>query len=91
MNLRFFVLLAFSIACAKFSFGQSGPVTVASPDGRLVATFETVVHDVAANSGSLAYSVRFGGKPLVERSALSLELEGQRPLGTDVHIVNSTP
>jgi alpha-glucosidase len=67
--------------------------TLSSPDGRLVLVIET---QTAANAGSppaeqLVYRVTFRGKLLVDQSALRLELEGQRPLGTDVRIVSATP
>jgi alpha-glucosidase len=48
---------------------------------------------VGANPGAeqLVYRVMFRGKPLIETSALRLELDGQRPLGSDVRIVNVVP
>jgi len=62
-----------------------------SPNGALAMTFETVVDGRATQaSGRLVYSVTFHGKPLVDRSALSLELQGQRPLGTNISIVQGT-
>lgn len=39
----------------------------------------------------IVYSVAFQGKPLVDESALRLDLEGQRLLGTDVRITKATP
>jgi alpha-glucosidase len=79
------------LGCAFTSFAQSNPVNLKSPDGRLVATFETVDNDQPAASGRLVYSVTFRGKPLIDRSALSLELQGQRPLGPEMRIVSATP
>ncbi len=62
-----------------------------SPDGRLTLDFETVAnHAPNSAGGQLVYSVTFEGKPLVEESGLKLELEGQRPLGTDVRIVSAS-
>jgi alpha-glucosidase len=66
-------------------------VTVESPDKRLAAKFETIVDNTPAATGRLVYSVTFAGKPLLDRSGLSLELQGQRPLGPHVRIVNATP
>ena len=80
--------------------------TLTSPDGRLVLAIETQVPPVAppgpggpsasaipANPGAeqLVYRVTYRGKALIENSALRLELEGQRPLGSDVRIVNVVP
>ncbi len=64
--------------------------TLSSPDGRLVLVIET---QTAGNppGEQLVYRVTFRGKPLVDPSALRLEFEGRRPLGTDVRIVNATP
>lgn len=82
MNRPLGLLLLFPAALALF--GQSS-VTVSSPDARLVLTFETV-------KGQLVYSVTFRGKPLIDRSSLQLQLQGQRePLGSDVAIVKQTP
>jgi alpha-glucosidase len=77
--------LAVSFVTAGTLFAQQSSVTVKSPDGRLVAAFETT-------QNQLVYSVSFRGKPLIERSALSLTLQGLRPdLGSNVRIVNQTP
>ncbi len=35
--------------------------------------------------------MKYGGKPLVNDSGLSLELQGQQPLGADVHLTQTTP
>jgi alpha-glucosidase len=61
---------------------------VTSPDGQLKITIETAANDAAAESGPLTYAVSFRGQPLVDRSALRLELQGRAPLGTNVKIVN---
>lgn len=55
-----------------------------SPDGRIEVSFD-------ADSGQLSYSVSFRGKALIDRSALRLELQDQKPLGTNVSIVSQTP
>ncbi len=89
--IRSLAAIAVSLGCALMSFAQSDPVSVKSPDGRLAATFETVENDQPAASGKLVYSVTFRGKPLIDRSALSLELQGQRPLGPEMQIVSATP
>lgn len=76
---------------ATVLFGQTNSVTLESPDKRILATFETVQNKQAAALGELVYSVRFRGKPVVDRSALSLALEGQRPLGAELRIMQATP
>ena len=72
-----FTLLALVGVCA---FAQT---PLRSPDGQLAISFQTT------GKGQLTYSVAFHGKPLFEASALSLELQGQRPLGTNVRITSS--
>ncbi len=59
---------------------------IASPDGKLVLKIETVPAAQNSPVGRLVYGVTFRGKPLLEQSALKFELEGQRPLGTEVRI-----
>lgn len=71
--------------------GQTNSVTLGSPDKRILATFETVQNKQPAALGELVYSVQFRGKPVVDRSSLSLALQGQRPLGTELRIVQATP
>jgi alpha-glucosidase len=64
---------------------QASPPVLKSPDGRLVLTFET------GGKGQLAYSVTYKDKPLIERSNMTLNLQGQRPLGAEVKIVRAAP
>ncbi|MCU1249403.1 MAG: hypothetical protein JWQ49_2432 [Edaphobacter sp.] len=71
-------------------FAASSPVTLTSPDHRLVIEFTTVEgKDTTKTDGKLVYSVSFRGKPLLDESALALELDGQPTLGSSVHIVAS--
>ncbi len=91
MVIRSSAVIAAVLGCAFTSSAQSNPVTVKSPDGRLVASFETIDNDQPAASGKLVYSVTFRGKPLIERSALSLQLQGQRPLGPEMQIASAMP
>jgi alpha-glucosidase len=61
-----------------------------SPDGRLSIVFETIVDNQAlGEGGQLVYSVTFQDQPLVDRSALSLELQHQKPLGEGVKIIST--
>ncbi len=91
MTIRFFSLLALPFAFATALFSQSNTVTLKSPDGRLAATFETVDKNQPAQSGRLMYSVTFRGNPVIVRSGLTLNLQGQRPLGPEVQIAQATP
>ena len=69
---------------------QSGETILTSPDGRLAIQFQTVSNSQPAPAGGrLVYSVSFQGKPLIEPSALRLDLKDQTPLGSNVRIVNS--
>lgn len=56
-----------------------------SPNGQLTISFETEA------SGQLTYSVSFHNKPLIVASPLSLELQGARPLGQNVHFTSQNP
>jgi len=74
------------------SRAQSGPVEVSSPDHRTTLRFAVQPgKGQSASDGQLVYSVTFRGKPVLEDSALRLELVGQPPLGAAVHIAGSTP
>ncbi|HJY08941.1 MAG TPA: glycoside hydrolase family 97 N-terminal domain-containing protein, partial [Bryobacteraceae bacterium] len=75
--------------CAALA--QSSSATLRSPNGQLAITFQTVDKQTPSSSGQLTYAVQFQGKPLVDRSALSLDLQSQRPLGAAVRIVKATP
>ncbi len=75
--------LIFAVA---FPVVAQPPVTVLqSPNQRIELALKIVQKD-PAQPGELAYSVAFDGKPLVEWSALRLEVQGQRPLGASVRI-----
>ena len=84
-------ILIFSL-CSAAAFAQSGTATLKSPDGRLELTFRTGTKtESTAAGGALTYAVTFQGKPLLENSALKLELQGQSPLGPNVRILKATP
>jgi alpha-glucosidase len=85
---------ALSLVCFTISAGlaQTAEPSLASPDGRIVATFATMEKNQAAPAGGqLVYSLAFQGKSLFEPSALRLELEGEKPLGSRVRILSVTP
>ena len=72
-------------------WSQTGAVELLSPDAGLAFRLTTVSDNrPTAAASKLVYAVSFQGKPVMESSALSLELEGQKPLGAEVRIVNVT-
>jgi alpha-glucosidase len=75
-----------TVIFAAVVLAQPTAAVLKSPSGQLVVTFETVQNQQPASSGQLVYSVTYKGKPLIDRSALSLELQGEPPLGTNVTI-----
>src|ERR1700748_2657359 len=87
--------LAFVFLAAAFGqecLAQSAPITLTSPDQRLTIEFTTIPQKGSSDfGGKLMYSVNFCGKPLLDQSALALELEGQPVLGDKVKIVEATP
>ncbi len=88
--MRYTTILALLLTAATV-WPQSGTAVVNSPDGRLAISFRTVAQNQPAPAGGqLVYMVSFQGKPLIEPSALRLDLKGQPPLGQDVRIVNTT-
>jgi alpha-glucosidase len=82
--IREIALLAALAAQTQAQVQAPAPV-LKSPDGRLVLTFET------GGKGQVAYSVTYKDKPLIERSDMTLNLQGQRPLGAEVKIVRAAP
>lgn len=76
---------------AAASLGQSNESILNSPDGRLSMRFRTVIKNAPASAGQIVYSVTFRGRPLLDDSALRLDLQGMRPLGAEVRIVNAAP
>ena len=72
-----------SLACGLFATGLSA-AALRSPDGNIEVQFD-------APSGQLSYSVNFHGKPMLDRSALRLELQDQKPLGAAINITAQTP
>ena len=92
LNRRFLVAYWF---CSTVVLAQPRTALLRSPDGRLEIRFETSQSQKdqpetpAAEHGQLVYSVKVEGKPLLERSVLRLDLQGQPPLGADVRIANT--
>ena len=66
------------------------PITlVNSPDNKLQIAFDIGQPGKKNSSNQLVYRVSFNGKQLIKPSALSLDIKGYEPLGSDVSIVNS--
>jgi alpha-glucosidase len=100
---RCLVLTCGLFCAAAIALAQSGTAAVSSPDGRIAITFQTVEKSTSApqrdtpapskilspSGGQLIYSVSYGGKPLVQPSALRLHFDGQQPLGADIRLVTS--
>ena len=80
--MRSLCIALFAIAC---TLAQSPTAGVTSPNGSLAITF------TAASPGKLTYAVTYQGKPLIDASALGLDLQGERPLGSDLRITSVTP
>jgi alpha-glucosidase len=59
-----------------------GQTSVQSPDGAIAMS-------ISADGGRLTYSVTYRGRPVIAPSALGLEIEEQRALGTRVRIAGS--
>ena len=76
------ILLGVMAGCGLALAQGATPVVVSSPDGLIRMTFSTP-------GGSLVYEVGYRGKPVLDRSALGLEIQNQPVLGTDVEIVSS--
>ncbi|MGC2162950.1 MAG: glycoside hydrolase family 97 N-terminal domain-containing protein, partial [Silvibacterium sp.] len=89
----FHCLLAMLFLLPGFSLvhAQSRPVEVSSPDHRVVLTFAIRPgRNQTSGDGQLVYAVAFRGKPVLEDSALGLDLANQPALGTAVQITGST-
>jgi len=91
----FAALLAVAALVPCASRGQSTPLILCSPDHALTMRFDLALTAAAKGGPSaaathkLTYSVEFHGKPVIEASALALELNDQPPLGSDVQLVDS--
>lgn len=85
------LLLAAIVAGASvFTFGQSSPLVLISPDGRVAVQFSIQTPERDSNEGGkLVYSVAFRGKHLIDPSALGLDIEGYPVLGAQVQIAGS--
>jgi alpha-glucosidase len=87
MKVIFALLFA---GCTALTALAAPPDTVrlASPDGRIVMSFSLAARG-GDGSGQLVYAVQFQGKPVIDNSALGLELDGDTALGADVAITGA--
>ena len=82
----FFVTGYFSVAIC-----QDRTSSLLSPDKKISIEFGVGQLDKKSpDSNQLYYRVFFNGKPLLNNSAMSLDIDGYKALGSDVHIVNTT-
>ena len=81
------VVLLFAAGSA---LAQPFQALLSSPNRALSISFLTVSNDQPARSGQLVYTVSFRDRPLLDRSALRLDLKDQPPLGSNVRLVTST-
>ena len=73
------MLLAAGLAPA-----ETGTAVVSSPDGLIQMTFSTA-------SGQLVYAVTYRGKPVIDQSALGLDIQNQPVLGASQQIAGTRP
>lgn len=81
------VSMLVATACTASISAQGESPVLFSPDRQLALRFATVPDKDSGPGGKLVYSLSFHGKPVLDSSALGLELESQPPLGSDVNIV----
>lgn len=83
-------LFATALASLAPCFAQTAPVKLVSPDGQIVIHFATQSQEsTESGGGKLVYSVDFHGKSALTASGLSLELDDQPALGSDVKITGA--
>jgi alpha-glucosidase len=81
----------FALAIPLMGFSQTSTPKVSSPDGQLVMGFSIQPSASLGENGSgkLMYTLTFHGKPVIDNSALGLELDDKTPLGVNVTITDS--
>ena len=78
----------FALELVSVAFAQSATLELASPNRQLVVHFDTKP-SASGQRRKLIYSATFHGKPILDDSALALELGDQQALGADVRMVDS--
>jgi alpha-glucosidase len=87
------ILFCFSLFFAMPACPQAALPRVISPDGQLAMSFSIRPSATLGQGGSgqLVYSVTFHGKPVIDESALGLDLDDHTPLGMNVTITGNQP
>ena len=89
--LLFIIELFMLILITIGTYGQSNNTTLKSPNGLLIVSFDVLSSNQRSPSvGQIVYRVTVDGKPLIDQSALCLNLQNQSPLGANVKIKNIT-
>ena len=89
----FYKVAAFSLIAGvgSVAVAQAPVTTLVSPDGRLTITFGIHLDQHASTEdGHLVYALKFLGKQVLDDSGLSLDLDGNEPLGEHVHVATSS-
>ena len=83
----------FAMVFPMLTFSQATTPNLSSLHGQLAMIFSIQPSPSLGESGSgkLMYSVTFRGKPVIDNSALGLELDDKTPLGLNVTITDSQP
>jgi alpha-glucosidase len=76
-------ILALLVTIASASAQTNVPLMLTSPNGQLAISF-------GKSGNQLTYAVIFRGASVLEPSELGLELQGQPPLGGNIHLVSTT-
>src|SRR3954466_2533003 len=87
--MKCFVLCsALLVGLLPSAVAQTSPLELNSPDHQLLIRF-AIKPSASGPGGQLIYSASFRGKPILDDSALGLELNQQPALGSDMRIVES--
>jgi len=87
---RIFVSAVFFVFSSAAVLAQKKELALKSPNGELTMRFVIRPAEGSAQAeGRLVYSLDFRGKPVLEDSALGLDLYGAELLGAKVHVTGS--
>jgi alpha-glucosidase len=82
MHVRIHIIFLAAWIAAALAMAQTDSVKVSSPDSLIELRFSA-----APDGGQLFYDVTYRGRPVLERSALGLDIQDQPVLGDHVRIV----
>jgi len=84
------ILALLAVAACQTTTTRSGALTVASPDGNLVVSFDLKALPQPYLAGVRAYyKVGYKGRPVLLDSPLGLDIHGARPLDLDFEVAAS--